>query len=120
MYGCAERENSSVAMSGEDVIALYESVSALSRQMLMAARSSDWDGLCRLEQDCATRLNILKSGCPPLVGEMRMRKVRLLQGILADDREIRIITEPWAAELPYLMNLGRDPNQSSTRSEHAA
>lgn len=120
MFECADRDSSKVAMSGEEVIALYESVSDLSRQMLMAARSSDWDGLCRLEQDCATRLNILKSGCPPLVGEMRLRKVRLLQGILADDRETRIITEPWAAHLPYLMNLGRDTKQASTQSEHAA
>lgn len=120
MLGCADRDSSKVAMSGEDVIALYESVSALSRQMLMAARSSDWDGLCRLEQDCANRLDSLKAGCPPLKGEMRLRKVRLLQGILADDREIRIITEPWAAEMPYLMNLGRGPKEAGALSEHTA
>ena len=94
-----------MAMSSEEVITVYENVSLLTRQMLTAARSRDWDTLQRLEQDCANQVSALKSGKPaPLSGELRARKVRLLQAILADDREIRTITEPWMDQLSLLMH----------------
>ena len=97
-----------MAMSSEEVITVYETVSALTRQMLAAARSSDWDTLRRLEQDCASQVSALREGQPaPLSGELRARKVRLLQSILADDREIRTITEPWMDKLSLLMHGSR-------------
>ena len=91
-------------ISSEEVIGVYENVSALTRQMLAAARSRDWDTLHRLERDCASQVSMLRDGQPPaLSGELRARKVRLLQAILADDREIRTITEPWMDQRSLLM-----------------
>jgi flagellar protein FliT len=91
-------------ISSEEVISVYENVSQLTRQMLAAARSRDWDTLHRLERDCASQVNMLRDGQPPsLSGELRAQKVRLLQSILADDREIRTITEPWMDQLSRLM-----------------
>lgn len=95
-------------ISSEDVISVYENVSQLTRQMLAAARSRDWDTLHRLERDCANQVSVLHDGQPPsLSGELRARKVRLLQSILADDREIRTITEPWMEQLSVLMQSPR-------------
>lgn len=103
-----------MAMSSEEVITVYENVSQITRQMLAAARSSDWATLQRLEQDCASQVSALKNGKPaPLSGELRARKVRLLQTILADDREIRTITEPWMDQLALLMHGPRPDKRNS-------
>lgn len=92
-------------MSSEEVLRVYENVSQLTRQMLAAARSRDWDTLHRLERDCASQVSRLRDGQPPsLSGELRAQKVRLLQAILADDREIRTITEPSMEQLSLLMH----------------
>ncbi|MFD2272944.1 flagellar protein FliT [Undibacterium arcticum] len=49
---------------------------------------------------CYSAVNRLRR-CPARSGK---KKVRIIRKILADDREIRIITEPWMAELSSLMN----------------
>jgi flagellar protein FliT len=108
-----------MTISSEDVIGVYENVSRLTRQMLAAARSSDWDTLHRLERDCASQVSLLSDAQPPsLSGDLRARKVRLLQSILADDREIRTITEPWMEQLSLLMQGARGGAQGH-RSGHS-
>ena len=108
-----------MAMSSEEVITVYETVSTLTREMLAAARSRDWDTLHRLERDCASQVSMLRDGQPPsLSGELRARKVRLLQAILADDREIRTITEPWMDRLSLLMQ-GPRTGAQSRRNGHS-
>jgi len=108
-----------MTISSEDVIGVYENVSQLTRQMLAAARSRDWDTLHRLERDCASQVSMLREGQPPsLTGELRARKVRLLQSILADDREIRNITEPWMDQLSLLMQ-GPRTGAQSRRNGHS-
>ena len=108
-----------MTISSEDVIGVYENVSQLTRQMLAAARSRDWDTLHRLERDCASQVSMLREGQPPsLTGELRARKVRLLQSILADDREIRNITEPWMEQLSLLMQ-GPRTGAQSRRNGHS-
>jgi flagellar protein FliT len=84
-------------MNSKEIMAVYENVSQLTRRMLAAARLRDWDTLVRLERDCAAQVDALRNGqpVPALSKELRARKVRLLQAILEDDREIRAITEPW-------------------------
>ena len=93
-------------MNSNEVINLYEGVSQISGEMVAAARCSDWEKLRLLEEDCATRLDGLKTGCPALTGEMRVRKLHLLQTILANDREIRNIMEPSMANLARMMQGG--------------
>lgn len=100
-------------ISSEEVIGVYENVSQLTRQMLAAARLRDWDTLHRLERDCASQVSMLREGqTPSLSGELRAYKVRLLQSILADDREIRTITEPRMDQLSRLMQGSRAGAQS--------
>ncbi len=93
-------------LNSEDVITIYESVAEISDQMLTAARNADWERLTELEQRCSSHIECLREGEAPirLTGEIRDRKVKIIQKILADDREIRSITEPWMANLSKLIN----------------
>jgi flagellar protein FliT len=93
-------------MNGEQVISLYETVSAITGQMLQAAQSRDWENLAALESDCASHIQYLKDGEPvtPLTGAIRARKVAIIHQILAHDRQIRDLVTPWMAELASLIN----------------
>lgn len=93
-------------MNEQEIICLYEDVAILTDQMLAAARIGDWEQLTVLETRCANQVNILKTGEPPapLSGVVRERKVAIIKKILADDKEIRNITEPWLARLSMLIN----------------
>lgn len=93
-------------MNNQDIISLYETVAVITNQMLEAARNSDWEQLAALESRCTSHVETIKNGesPAPLTGAVRERKVKIIQKILADDREIRTITEPWMARLSTLMN----------------
>ena len=92
-------------MTSNDVLSIYENIAGLTNQMVVAARSSDWDGLSKLEGQCATEARgVAASPAPALSGGApRMRKIDMLKQILANDREIRNITEPWMAQLSNVM-----------------
>lgn len=93
-------------MNSQEVISLYETVAVITGQMLAAARDSDWERLVELESRCARHVETLRLSEPPepLTGESRVRKVRIIQKILADDREIRNLTEPWMTQLSRLIS----------------
>lgn len=92
-------------MNSHEVIELYETVAVITKQMLSAARSGDWDQVTLLESRCAVYVETLKTEKPlvKLSGNVRVRKVQIIQMILADDREIRNIAEPWMAQLAQMM-----------------
>ncbi|MBC7572840.1 MAG: flagellar protein FliT [Herminiimonas sp.] len=93
-------------MNSHEVIALYETVATITDQMLAAARQGDWEKVTLLEAKCASHVAILKRDEPPapLTGEIRVRKVQIIKQILAHDREIRTIAEPWMTKLSQLIN----------------
>lgn len=92
-------------LNNKEVISLYETVAIITDQMLAAARVGDWDQLIALESRCASHVSVLRDGesPAPLAGSVRDQKVRIIKKILADDREIRNITEPWMKQLAGLM-----------------
>ena len=91
-------------MTSTETLSMYENIAGLSNQMLMSARNSDWDGLTRLEGQCASEARGATAGSiPALSGAPRMRKIDLLKQILANDRAIRTITEPWMTQLSQVM-----------------
>lgn len=78
-------------------IEIYEDMSALSTQMVEAARTQDWDHLVHLEKLVSALRETLvaeESNGTPSVAEVE-RKRSLIQRILQDDAEIRRHTEPW-------------------------
>ena len=96
-------------MNSEEILALYEAVSQITDQMLVAARQGDWDRLIALEEHCTRHVQTLRDGEPPmpLTGASRERKVQIIHKILADDREIRDLAEPWMAQLAQMINSTR-------------
>lgn len=92
-------------MNSLELISLYENVAVITGNMLEAARSGDWELLEQLENDCSSRVQTIRESEIPfdLPSEMRDKKIRIIKKILADDKEIRDITEPWMERLVNLM-----------------
>lgn len=93
-------------MNSEQIISIYEAVSTLTGQMVTAAENRDWENLAELESHCTNHVATLKLAEPalPLTGELRAKKIRIIHQIMARDREIRNLTEPWMAELAAILN----------------
>lgn len=93
-------------MKSEEVLALYETVAEITTQMLAAAQEGDWEQLAELESRCSRQVELLKSEEPPaqLLALERERKVKIIKKILEDDRQIRVITEPWMARLSAMIS----------------
>ncbi|MBX3648535.1 MAG: flagellar protein FliT [Rhodocyclaceae bacterium] len=89
-------------------LALYESMSALSAQMVEAAAACDWDKLTMLEKDCAGLASALESSDEPvrLSDAERARKGNLIRRILADDAEVRRHAEPWMEQVKLFLGGG--------------
>jgi flagellar protein FliT len=98
-----------------DTLPIYESMALISAQMLDAARSGNWDLLTLLESRSAYYLQQLKQNDSDVDGgavetkidnsndALRERKVAIIKKILADDRDIRSLTEPRVTELAQLI-----------------
>lgn len=87
-------------MTSNEVLSMYENIAGLSNQMAAAARLGDWDGLSKLEGQCASAARATATGVPALNGAPRLRKIDLLKQILANDRDIRDMTDPWMNQVP--------------------
>ena len=82
-------------MTSNDVVAMYETLAGLTARMSLAAQAGDWATLALLERQCAQHSVAVQGGVPVLSGDARSRKVALLKQIMANDRAIRDVTEPW-------------------------
>jgi flagellar protein FliT len=92
-------------MTSAELISMYERIAKLTSEMVIAARTRNWDALSQLEDECADQSRLVEeSPVPALTGEPRLRKVELLKQILANDRAIREITEPWMAQMENVMH----------------
>lgn len=92
-----------------EVISCYEAIALASARMLEAARAGEWDDLLAAEADCAHGIDALRQlGAGLLTSEAaRQRRVELLRRILADDAEVRALTQPWLSQLEQFLR-GRD------------
>jgi flagellar protein FliT len=91
-------------MTSNEVLAMYENIAALSGRMAVAAQDGDFDGLARLETQVSLQASATKSGVPPLEGTQRLRKIDLLKQIMANDRAVRDVTEPWHGQIERAMS----------------
>jgi flagellar protein FliT len=82
-------------MTSNEVLAMYENIAGLTSRMAGAAQAGDFAGLARMESQCAQQVAATASGVPAQEGAPRLRKIDLLKQIMANDRAIREITEPW-------------------------
>lgn len=104
-------------MSALDV---YESMSAISAQMVEAATACDWDRLTALEKDCAGLARHLEANGEPirLSDAEKTRKRDLIHRILADDAEVRRHTQPWMEQVRQF--LGGGARERSVRRAYGA
>lgn len=77
--------------SPEEVISAYESLRALSDQMLACARSRNWEALVEGESRYVVQVEALTrfESSTPLTRHQQSRKAELLEEILERDLEIR-------------------------------
>ncbi|MFZ7310185.1 flagellar protein FliT [Comamonas jiangduensis] len=80
--------------------------------MLESAKQSDWDGVTRFENTCSVLINELRlqSQGTELTREQRQEKTRIMQSILRNDAQLRVLAEPWLATLEHM---GRVPASSA-------
>ncbi|RJX34161.1 MAG: flagellar protein FliT [Oxalobacter sp.] len=93
-------------MTQQQILSIYQDVAEITSKMLAAARNSDWDTLVSLEKNCAMQVGALKKNDRifRLSEDERQQKIGLIKKILADDQEIRSLTEPRLAHLSSLLN----------------
>jgi flagellar protein FliT len=95
-----------------DTLPIYENMAVISEQMLVAARNANWELLSVLENRSSQYLAQLNQSSVEGAIEaqidntndaLRERKVAIIKKILADDRDIRNLTEPRLTELSDLI-----------------
>lgn len=93
-------------MSNDDILGLYESVADITNQMLEAAKQEDWAQLAALETQCREYVSKMQKidKTQPLSGPALQRKLASVTRILADDREIRNLTDPWMVKLAGMLH----------------
>ncbi len=104
-------------MQGAHILAHYTAIAQLTRSMLEAARDSDWDRLVELERSCGAYFALLfETGAgQPDDAAFISRKAALIHRILDDDAAIRLLVEPWLAQLSLLIG----NTQQQSRLQHA-
>lgn len=102
-------------MSNLDILNVYKNVAQISDGMLHAAQDRDWELLGKLEQDCSAQVESLRQheSQTDTSPELKAEKIRMIKMILANDKAIREITEPWMAELTMLLKSNRSNRQLS-------
>ncbi len=92
-------------MNSFELLNVYEKVAHITAEMLAAARANDWALLAKLEIDCSLQVGTLREfeGPSELPDDLKSKKISIIKQILADDRAIRDITEPWMENLSNLM-----------------
>ena len=79
----------------------YEELALASKAMLAAALVADWNQVSTLERGCAGLIASMPAGdrAPPLPEPQRRRRFEIMRRILAEDAQIRAMTQPWLGNL---------------------
>ncbi len=85
------------------LIEYYKAIESGSRQMLEAAQADDWDEVVRYESACAVLIEQLRDSArrSELEPHQRMEKAQIMQRILRIDAQIRVLAEPWLADVEH-------------------
>lgn len=87
-----------------ELLDFYKAIESKSTDMLQAAMQSDWDAVAQCEQACAVLIGELRAKAEEqaLTAQQRKEKTRIMQRILQNDAQIRILAEPWLATLEHM------------------
>jgi flagellar protein FliT len=87
------------------IVERYRRMADASGRMLSAARQDDWDVVCTVEKECAGLIAELSTmgDLAPTDPALRQQKLEFMKRVLADDAEIRLLSQPWLKKLEVLM-----------------
>ena len=90
----------------ESLFDYYQAIETASRQMLEAAQTEDWDQVVRYEGACAVLIEQLRhrARSEELPPAQRKEKAQIMQRILRNDAEIRLLAEPWLTDLDHMLS----------------
>ncbi len=95
-------------MNNSPSINIYENILKTTNKMLVAAQNNEWDQLVDLEQECRKLTDKLISNNTGhelnLSEELQQKKVKIIHQVLANDAQIRTITEPWMTKLQDILS----------------
>ncbi|MCD2517699.1 flagellar protein FliT [Massilia sp. G4R7] len=86
-------------MTSNDVLSMYEHLAGLSGQMKVAAETGNWNSFDKLNVQASVAAGAAIGGVPALDGAKRQRKIDLIKQLMANDRAIRDVTEPWMGQV---------------------
>ena len=106
------RSTQSPPLHKSALLQYYEAIEQASLDMLEAARVGNWDRVVKLEGACAVLISQLKhaAGQSLLASEEVQMKSRIMQRILLNDAEIRMLAEPWLEDLDSMLTSGSPRN----------
>ncbi len=89
----------------QQIVERYRLMADASRRMLSAAQRDDWDQVCVAEKECAHLVKELSGmgDLAPADPALRRQKVDLMKRVLADDAEIRQLSQPWLKKLDAML-----------------
>lgn len=90
-------------MTANEVLSMYENLAGLTGQMAKTAQAGDWNGFEQLNVEAKVQARAAETGVPALDGAKRLRKIDLLKQLMANDRAIRDVTDPWMGQLDRAM-----------------
>ncbi|MBP9940482.1 MAG: flagellar protein FliT [Comamonas sp.] len=101
-----------VAVQENRLLNYYKAIEAKSAEMLAAAMQQNWDCMVECEKSCSVLIGELRmqSQEVQLTAAQRKEKTRIMQSILRNDAQIRMLAEPWLATLEYM---GKMPTTSA-------
>lgn len=108
-------------MNPDELLDLYRQALDLTQRMLTAARASDWDALVRLEVERDRLIEEVRRHDldTPRSARLREQKRELLERIIAQDEEIRTLTQDWMRELrDILSNVNNVQRLSKTYTQN--
>ena len=93
-----------MAVQENRLLDYYKAIEAKSAEMLYAALQQNWDSVVECEKSCAVLIGELRvqSQEVQLTAMQRKEKTRIMQRILQNDAQIRVLAEPWLATLEHL------------------
>ena len=98
-------------MSNSQSINIYENILNTTNKMLTAAQNDEWDQLVELEQECRKLTDKLIANNTEheviLSEDLQQQKVKIIHQVLANDAQIRTITEPWMAQLQNILKTAK-------------
>lgn len=99
-------------MDDTQTINTYEEILITTNKMLVAAQNSEWEELIGLEKECKSLTNklVANNSGNMLSNELQQKKIEIIHQVLANDAQIRLITEPWMKQLQNMLNTAKHEN----------